>query len=228
MSSIEEKFARLGTEHAPGQEVRHGGDIADAALRGEPLPGVPVDFSHGDVNDNAFPPAPGALEEFIAGVHRGSAQAYSEYRGGAELRERLAQKLAAFTGSVISAADELIVTPGSQGALFLAVGATVNAGDRVAIVRPDYFANRKLVEFLGAEIVPVRMDYLDRTGGAGLDMEQLEAAFESGVRTFLFSNPNNPTGIIYSPREIAQIAELANRSAHGVSNCLESQAVTRL
>jgi aspartate/methionine/tyrosine aminotransferase len=211
MSSIEEKFARLATDHAPGQEARQAGEVPDAALRGEPLPGIAVDFSHGDVNDNAFPPAPGALDAFIAGERRGSAQAYTVYRGGAELRERLAQKLSAFTGSPISATEELIVTPGSQGALFLAVGATVNAGDRVAIVRPDYFANRKIVEFLGAELVPVRMDYLDRTDEAGLDLEQLEDAFRSGVRTFLFSNPNNPTGAIYSPREIARIAELANR-----------------
>ncbi|MEO6778783.1 MAG: pyridoxal phosphate-dependent aminotransferase, partial [Gemmatimonadaceae bacterium] len=71
MSSIEEKFARIGTDHAPGQEARHGGEIIPGAgLRGKPLPGVAVDFSHGDVSDTAFAPAPGALDEFIAGEHR--------------------------------------------------------------------------------------------------------------------------------------------------------------
>jgi aspartate/methionine/tyrosine aminotransferase len=211
MSLIEEKFAKLGTDHAPGQEVRQGGAGPDGQLRGESLSGTPVDFSHGDVNDNAFAPTPGALEEFVEGVHRGGPQAYTEYRGGALLRDRLAEKLAAFTGSPVSGARELIITPGTQGALFLALGATVTAGDRVAIVRPDYFANRKLVEFLGAEIVPVRMDYLGQTTGAGLDLNQLEDAFKSGVRKFLFSNPNNPAGVVYSPDEIARIAELANR-----------------
>lgn len=215
MSSIEEKFARLGTDHAPGQEVRQGNDAADAPLRGEPIAGVPVDFSHGDVNETAFGPTPGALEEFVQGVHRGGPQAYTEYRGGAELRDRLADKLAAFTGRPISSQRELIVTPGTQGALFLAIGATVTTGDRVAIVRPDYFANRKLVEFLGADIVPVRLDYLDHTDRAGLDLDQLERVFTSGVRTFLFSNPNNPAGVIYSPAEIARIAELA--TTYGVT-----------
>src|SRR5690348_15167932 len=62
----------------------------------------------------------------------------------AELRNRLAGKLAAFTGRPVSSERELIITPGTQGALFLAIGATVTTGDRVAIVRPDYFANRKL------------------------------------------------------------------------------------
>lgn len=211
MLTITEKFAKLGTDHAPGQEIRQGKAPLDAALRGDKLPGTPVDFSHGDVNDNSFAPTPGSLEEFVAGVHRGGSQAYTEYRGGAELRERVAERLATFTGRSVSGADELIITPGTQGALFLALGATVNAGDRVAIVRPDYFANRKLVEFLGGIVAPVRMDYLSRTDDAGVDLGQLEDAFKSGVKTFLFSNPNNPTGVVYSATEIARIAELAMR-----------------
>lgn len=211
MISIADKFAKLGTDHAPGQEVRQGDAVPETALRGDTLPGTPVDFSHGDVNENAFAPTPGALDEFVSGVHRGGPQAYTEYRGGAELRGKVAAKLGAFTGRPVEAGKELIITPGTQGALFLAIGATVTAGDRVAIVRPDYFANRKLVEFLGAEIVPVRMDYLSHTDKAGLNLNELEDAFKSGVKTFLFSNPNNPAGVIYSADEISAIARLANQ-----------------
>ena len=70
MSSIDQKFAKLGTDHAPGQEVRQVA-AADTPLRGDPIPGVPVDFSHGDVDETAFGPTPGALEEFArrAGPH---------------------------------------------------------------------------------------------------------------------------------------------------------------
>lgn len=209
MPTIAEKFAKLGTDHAPGQEVRQAAN--NEHLRGDVLTGTPVDFSHGDVNDNAFAPTPGALEEFVDGVHRGGSQAYTEYRGGAQLRDVLAERLGAFTGRPVSSEKELIITPGTQGALFLALGATVNAGDRVAIVRPDYFANRKLVEFLGGVVVPVRMDHLSYNDRAGLDLGELEDAFKSGVRTFLFSNPNNPAGVIYSAAEIGRIAELSSK-----------------
>jgi aspartate/methionine/tyrosine aminotransferase len=211
MTSLETKFAKLGTDHAPGQEVRQGDSGTGGQFKGEPLTGTPVDFSHGDVNENAFPPAPGALDAFVAGEHRGGSQAYTEYRGAATLREKVATRLSAFTGRPIAADQELIFTPGTQGALFLALGATVNAGDRIAIVRPDYFANRKLVTFLGAEVVPVRLDYLGHTDRAGLDLSELEAAFKSGVKTFLFSNPNNPTGVVYSPDEVTAIAKLAEK-----------------
>src|SRR6478609_9826600 len=115
MTGLESKFAALGTDHAPGQEVRQGDAVTGTGWKGDPLPGVAVDFSHGDVNDAAFPPAPGALEAFIAGEHRGGVQAYTEYRGGSQLREHVARKLAAFTGRPVSAAEELIITPGTQG-----------------------------------------------------------------------------------------------------------------
>lgn len=84
-------------------------------------------------------------------------------------------------------------------------------GDKVAIVEPDYFANRKLVEFFGGELCPIQMDYYGTQdqGRAGLDLTELEQAFQSGVKLFLFSNPNNPTGVIYSQEEIVKIASLA-------------------
>ncbi|NIE83383.1 MULTISPECIES: pyridoxal phosphate-dependent aminotransferase [unclassified Burkholderia] len=211
MNTIEERFSGLATEHAPGQEGRRHELGLASLLRGDSLAGTPVDFSHGDVNESAFAPTPGSLDVFIRGVERGGAQAYTEYRGGAELRDSVAARLSDFTGHPVSGADELIITPGTQGALFLAIAATVAAGDKVAIVCPDYFANRKLVAFFGGQIVPVPLNYLDCTADAGLDLNQLEAAFKGGAKTFLFSNPNNPAGVVYSRREIERIAALANR-----------------
>ncbi len=214
MDPISRKFQKLGIAHAPGQEGRRE-RAAPLTLLGEPLGGTPVDFSHGDVDDDAFAPTPGALERFVAGVGEGGSQAYTEYRGAAPLRRVVASRLGDFTGRPIDPEQEVILTPGTQGALFLALGATVAPGDRVAIVRPDYFANRKIVEFLGGEVVPVEMDYLAHIDRTGLDLGQLEEAFRSGVRTFLFSNPNNPTGVVHTPDEIEAIARLA--TDHGVT-----------
>lgn len=205
MSDLIRKFAQIGVENAPGQEARRKEEKLD--IRGEPLPGIPVDFSHGDVD--AHEPTPGAFEAFRKGFERGAPQAYTEYRGGGHTREDVAAKLADFTGTTIDPDSELIITPGTQGALFLAMGALVGQGDKVAVVEPDYFANRKLTLFFGGEIVPVRMDFLETDMGAGLDLAGLEAAFKSGVKLFLFSNPNNPTGAIYSESEIRTIASLA-------------------
>jgi len=211
MTTIEEKFKKLGTDNAPGQEVRQRADGQDASGTGDVIPGTPVDFSHGDVNESAFAPTPGSLDAFVDGFGQGGAQAYTEYRGQAAIRERVAKHLAGFTGAPVSAENQLIITPGTQGALFLAIGATVVPGDKVAIVTPDYFANRKLVEFIGAEVVPIPMNHLQSHDKSGIDLDKLEAAFKQGIKTFLFSNPNNPAGVIYSKQEIDAIAALANR-----------------
>ena len=209
MSLLDEKFAKISADNAPGQEERQTSEDIGALLLGENLAGTPVDFSHGDVD--AFTPTPGSFEIFTEGYALGGKQAYTVYRGSEEIREHAARKLAAFTGAPIAADREIIITQGTQGALFLAVAATVAAGDKVAIVQPDYFANRKIVQFLDAEIVPVRLDYLGTSGQAGLDLGQLESAFKAGAKVFLFSNPNNPAGVVYSDAEIREIARLAGK-----------------
>ncbi len=206
MSTIQEKFQKLGVDNAPGQEVNQ--TFATLDLRGEALGGIPVDFSHGDVN--AHQPIPGTLDTFIQGFHLGGSQAYTEYRGAAPIREDLAQKLSDYTTCSVGAGD-LIITPGTQGALFLALGAMVTAGDKVAIVVPDYFANRKIVEFFDGDLYPIPMDYLASDDKCGVDLDKLEAAFQDGVKVFLFSNPNNPVGAIYSKEEVEAIAQLANQ-----------------
>jgi aspartate/methionine/tyrosine aminotransferase len=206
---LSDKFLKLGVDNAPGQECRK--NISNFELRGDKISGKQVDFSHGDVD--AFEPIPGSLELFIEGYRVGGKQAYTEYRGDKSIREDLARKLAGFTGAEVSADEGLIITPGTQGALFLAMGANIGRGDKIAIVEPDYFANRKLVDFFEGELVPVQMDYFGAAvhNRAGLDLTQLEEAFKVGVKLFLFSNPNNPTGVIYSKDEIRSIAELAKK-----------------
>ncbi|MDD2294662.1 MAG: aminotransferase class I/II-fold pyridoxal phosphate-dependent enzyme, partial [Eubacteriales bacterium] len=175
--NIAEKFEKLGVDNAPGQEVHRKDE--DLPTKGEPLPGAPVDFSHGDVD--AHPPIPGALQTFVHGFYEGGKQAYTEYRGKGSIRKTLAEKLSALTGSSIDPEKEMILTPGTQGALFLAMGANIARGDKVAFVEPDYFANRKMVEFFEGEKLPVYMHWTKREHGSGLDLAELEKAFQDGA-----------------------------------------------
>ena len=209
MDYLAEKFARLGTDNAPGQENLQKSE--DLPMIGEKLEGPVVDFSHGDVN--AHIPIPGSLETFVRQYAvEGTYQAYTEYRGKGTIRKYLAEKLAEFSGAPVNADTEIILTPGTQGALFLAMGSLIGRGDKVAIVEPDYFDNRKLVEFFEGEIVPIEMHWKTAPKyTSGIDLKQLEEAFKSGVKLFLYSNPSNPTGAVYSPEEVAQIGRLAKK-----------------
>ena len=208
MSSAEELFNKLNADLAPGQEKRLNFD--DIELKGENLSGEPLDFSHGDVD--AFEPVPGVIENFNYGFNEiGGTQAYTVYRGREDILEDMAKKLSDYSSTPIDPENELIITPGTQGALFLAVGATITRGDKVAIIEPDYYANRKLVHFFQGELHPVKLDYLNHEEKAGIDLSSLEESFKDGVSTFIFSNPNNPSGVVYSKEEITKIAELVRK-----------------
>ena len=190
MSNLDEKFAGLGADNAPGQEVRQNADALNSVMRGEIIPGRPVDFSHGDVD--AFRPTPDAREAWEQGYETGGAQAYTEYRGDAAIRADVAKSLAAFTKAPVDHLDELIITPGTQGALFLALGAVVDQG-----------------RFFGGEILPIQLRYHATAEQNGPDLDALEAAFQAGAEVLVFSTPNNPTGHVYSEAAITRIAELS-------------------
>jgi len=205
--TIEEKFMALGVKNAPGQEVRQKNIDLKNVLTVDIPEGKAVDFSHGDVD--AFPPIPGSEDLWSDGFSLGGCQAYTEYRGALDIRQGLAERLGLFTGKPINADSELIITPGTQGALFLALGSTVSNGTKVAIIEPDYFANRKLVHFMGGEIVPIPLSFLGNQNGPDLNI--LEKAFKDGTKVFVFSTPNNPTGQVYSREAINSICVLASK-----------------
>ena len=207
MNTLEEKFKAIEANNAPGQEIRQQIGNLNDIMQGEKLQGVSVDFSHGDVD--AFPPTPNSDLTWNEGFNNGASQAYTEYRGSADIRNKLAIHLGNFTDCPIDSNSELIITPGTQGALFLALGATVASGTKVGVVEPDYFANRKLVKFFGGEVVPISLNYKNPKLKNSPDINQIEKAFQTGTKVLVFSTPNNPTGLVYSRATINKIGVLA-------------------
>jgi aspartate/methionine/tyrosine aminotransferase len=194
----------LDISSAPGQENPLSPVLTDRA-------GEEMDFSHGDVE--AFPPIPGAFDRYQRAYADGRRFAYSRYRGHVEIREHVALHVGDFTGQRVDPATEIIVTPGTQGALFLALSSLVAPGDKVAIVAPDYFANSRIVAYLRAQPISVTLNYEDAASPAEIDLDSLESAFAAGAKVFVFSNPNNPTGVVYSAEQTRGIVALA--AEHG-------------
>ena len=70
--TLDEKFRAIEAENAPGQEVRQKIKNLNKIMRGQKYSGIPVDFSHGDVD--AFPPIPGSSEAWRNGFDKGGKQ----------------------------------------------------------------------------------------------------------------------------------------------------------
>jgi aspartate/methionine/tyrosine aminotransferase len=178
-----------------------------------------VDFSHGDVA--AFPPHPRALSDALD-AFSDPYSAYSPYRGHGSVREKAAANLRPFIGREIDSETELIITPGTQSGLFLALSSLVGSGDSVAIANPDYFAYGRIVTYLGAR--PQYVTLRSSGGVAQLDTEQLKVALAEGARVICLSNPNNPTGAVYDSAQFREIADLCERwDAYLISDELYSR-----
>lgn len=134
---------------------------------------------------------------------------YTPYSGDRTVRSAVAESVSGFLGIDVNPDTELILTPGTQAALFGALACVVEQGDTVALGDPDYISDERIVRFLGGRAVQVPLSWDDADAQPELDLDILETAFVGGARTLLFSNPNNPTGAVLSAGNVRAIAKLA-------------------
>lgn len=82
-------------------------------------------------------------------------------------------------------------------------------GDRIVINPPVYPPFFMTIDEVRREIVevPLRKD----AGTYELDFEALESAFKNGARVYLFCNPHNPVGRVWSRDDVVRVATLADK-----------------
>ncbi|MEQ4719537.1 PLP-dependent aminotransferase family protein [Nonomuraea sp. B19D2] len=148
----------------------------------------------------------GAYDHVLSSAGRRALQ-YSSTEGDPELRNVLARRL---TGrGLATAGDDLLVTTGSQQAIFLVATALLDPGDVVLVEEPTYLAALQCFRLAGARVVPVRGDE------DGLDPDALREAVERERPVLLYAVPTfaNPTGRTLTDQRRRAIAGLA--AAHG-------------
>lgn len=82
-----------------------------------------------------------------------------------------------------------------------------NPNDQVLINTPVYANFFAWIPEVGMKICDVPL--LESSTGWSLDLEGIESAFRSGVKTYLLCNPHNPVGRVHSRAELTSIAELS-------------------
>jgi aspartate aminotransferase len=100
--------------------------------------------------------------------------------------------------------NEVCVQVGGKGALFNLLLALVNHGDRVVIPAPYWTSYPDMVKLAGGvpdcPVADVSQQYKIKPA-------QLDVALE-GAKAFIFNNPGNPTGMLYTRDEVAGLAEV--------------------
>jgi len=131
---------------------------------------------------------------------------YIQSNGTPELRAQLA---AHYGGATV---DHLLVTTGSSEANYVAVQVLVEPGDEVVAVVPNYLQVGLAARGLGAVVRDVPLVPGPDESTWSLDWEAFQAAVGERTKLIYLSHPNNPTGHVFSPRELDRIAAAANRT----------------
>lgn len=140
-----------------------------------------------------------AMHAAAMGGHTG----YAMVPGTPSLRETVARRAQQRTG-VATTADNVLITPGGQAALFAAHVAVCEAGDRALFFDPYYATYPGTVRGVGAEPVAVATRSRDDFQPQASEI----AALAEGARSLLINSPNNPTGVVYSRDTLESIAQV--------------------
>lgn len=180
---------------------------AERELAQTPLaPGYFLDATYADTH--RFPPPDWALPTFSEAAS-GGGMTYTPYRGDNDVRSAVATNVEAVLGLPATDPAEVILTPGTQGALFITLASLIEPGDVVILPDPDYLSTERMLRYFGAEVVRIPVVYSD-AGRPVIDGDKLTAAAARKPKLMVFSHPNNPTGAIYGDATLALIAALAN------------------
>ncbi|MDR2201563.1 MAG: pyridoxal phosphate-dependent aminotransferase [Clostridiales bacterium] len=159
-----------------------------------------VSFGAGEPDFNT----PAYINEACKAALDGGLTKYTPASGAVELRKAIAAKLKKDNGLDYVYAD-IVVSNGAKHSLYNAFMAIVNPGDEVIIPAPYWLTYPELVKL--ADGVPVIVN-ADAADGFKLTPRALKAAVTKRTRAFVLNNPSNPTGAVYTEKELRALAEV--------------------
>lgn len=173
------KMAKLG------RELRaQGYDVIDLSV-GEP------DF---DVPQHIQEAAKKAIDE--------NWSHYTPVAGYLELRDAVCHKLKR-DNNLEYACENIVVSTGAKQSLANLILSLVDEGDEVIIPTPYWVTYAALVQLAKGVVVEIKTDL---ACGYKITPEQLEAAVTPKTKVFMFSSPCNPSGAVYTKKELEGLA----------------------
>lgn len=104
--------------------------------------------------------------------------------------------------------SQILVTPGANVQIYLALACAVNPGEEVIIPDPGFVSYASIIEFVGA--IPVRVPLREKNEFR-LDPDDVEAAITSRTRMIIINSPSNPTGAVMTEDQIQGIFRLSRQ-----------------
>lgn len=183
--------------------------VMDILARARSLEARGRDIIHLEIGEPDFPTPEPVIRAAIQAIQSGDMH-YTPALGLPELRQAIAGFYRKRYAVEISA-SRIAVTPGASGALMLALGTVLDAGDDILMADPGYPCNRHFARFIDATAVPVPVGpetAFQLTAGL------VRQHWTKRTKAVLLASPSNPTGTLASDEDIGKIARLcAERNA---------------
>jgi len=144
-------------------------------------------------------PTPDVIRRAAGRVIEEEQNGYTTHAGLLSLRELIA----ADYQSLKATTDGVIITAGSQEALYLALMTLVDEGDEVLIPNPGFVAYPTIVRMAGGRAVDYRMP---ASGGFGFDADDFRRAITPRTKVVVCISPSNPTGRALLSDDLAAMA----------------------
>ena len=132
---------------------------------------------------------------------------YPPIAGIPELREAVCRKLERENG-LRYAPGQVIVSNGGKQVIYNALAATLDPGDEVVVPAPFWVSYPDMTLLAGGNPVVVAAD---AANGFRMTPEQLDDAVTGRTKWLILNNPGNPSGAVYSPRDLEGLAEVLRR-----------------
>jgi aspartate/methionine/tyrosine aminotransferase len=135
---------------------------------------------------------------------------YGSHAGHDGLRDLLARDSASLThGSTGLTRDDVLLTIGAAGALFIIATALLEKDDELIVVRPNYATNIETPRAIGAGIRYIDLRFEE---GFALDIAKIKTAITAKTKYISVTYPHNPTGACLTRDELQQLAALAEKN----------------
>ncbi|MGB8635779.1 MAG: methionine aminotransferase, partial [Rhodanobacteraceae bacterium] len=154
-----------------------------------------------------FEPPDALMDALTRAVHGGHNQ-YAPSPGIPALRQQIAAKTAKLYGHEPSVDHEITVTAGATEAIFAAVAAVVCAGDEVIVLDPCYDCYEPAINLQGAQAVHVPLNQPDFS----VDWQRVRDAVTAKTRLIITNSPHNPSGAVFSQKDLDALAEIVRDS----------------
>ncbi|MBE6269366.1 pyridoxal phosphate-dependent aminotransferase [Xylanibacter ruminicola] len=132
---------------------------------------------------------------------------YSPSQGYQSYREKLVDYYAKYNINVT--ADDIIITSGGSEAVLFAFLSCLNPGDEIIVPEPAYANYMAFAISAGAKIRTIATTIEE--GFSLPKVEKFEELINERTRAIMICNPNNPTGYLYTRREMNQIRDLVKK-----------------